>query len=132
MKLRNGSGNVIDFGPSDARSWFDPRPSDAETRTKRHSRHLKAKYNLTEDEYLRLLDAQGGVCAICGKAETVRRGAAEPRLSVDHDHETGRVRGLLCQSCNVICGMFRDDAVWAADFVARMAIYLATARTRAA
>lgn len=132
MRIRNGNGNVIDFGPSDARSWFDPRPSDIETRTKRHIRHLKAKYKLTEDEYLRLLDEQGGVCAICGKPETVRRGAAEPRLSVDHDHKTGRARGLLCQSCNVICGMFHDDAVWAADFAGRMAAYLATARSRAA
>lgn len=132
MRVRTGNGNVIDFGPSDARSWFDPRPSDIETRTKRHIRHLKAKYKLTEDEYLRLLDEQDGVCAICGKPETVRRGAAEPRLSVDHDHATERVRGLLCQSCNVICGMFRDDPIWAADFAGRMAAYLATARSRAA
>lgn len=132
MRVRRGDGKVVDFGPSDGRSWFDPRPSDTETKQRRHSRHLKAKYGLTEDEYDLLLAAQGGVCAICGRFETVKRGSNVSRLSVDHDHATGQVRGLLCQSCNVICGMFRDDSARAALFAERMAAYLAAAKERAA
>ena len=49
---------------------------------------------VTDDEYARLLEAQGGGCAICGNTPKTRR------LDVDHDHKTGKVRGLLCHRCN--------------------------------
>ena len=52
------------------------------------------KYGLTTEQYDELLVAQGGVCAVC--AEPPARG----RLHVDHDHGTGRIRGLLCRRCN--------------------------------
>jgi hypothetical protein len=47
-----------------------------------------------DDEYTALLESQGGGCAICGNPPKTRR------LSVDHDHKTGAVRGLLCFRCN--------------------------------
>jgi hypothetical protein len=49
---------------------------------------------VTDDEYARLLAAQGGHCALCPNVPKTRR------LHVDHDHATGRVRGLLCYRCN--------------------------------
>lgn len=49
---------------------------------------------VSDDEYARMLAAQGGGCAICGAKPKTRR------LHVDHDHKTGRVRGLLCHRCN--------------------------------
>ena len=49
---------------------------------------------VSDDEYARLLEAQGGGCAICGAKPKTRR------LHVDHDHATGKVRGLLCHRCN--------------------------------
>ncbi len=53
--------------------------------------------------------AQGGVCAICGLPETrVVKGKLN-RLAVDHDHTTGRVRGLLCFRCNTCLGRFEDN-----------------------
>jgi hypothetical protein len=66
---------------------------------------LKQLYQMTEAEYQSLLDAQGGVCGICqcSPEETGLR-----RLVVDHEHVTGRVRGLLCQPCNLGLGHFRD------------------------
>jgi hypothetical protein len=57
--------------------------------------HLKRKFGMTLDDYERMLKAQGGVCAICGEARPEER-----TLHVDHDHETGAIRGLLCFRCN--------------------------------
>ena len=62
-----------------------------------------------------MVDSQNGLCAICGLEETrVTRPKAKipmgfkPRLSVDHDHLTGKIRGLLCHKCNVGLGNFQD------------------------
>jgi len=63
--------------------------------------HLK-KYGITKDDYLRMVEEQGGVCAICGKPDSIR-------LAVDHCHTTGIVRGLLCSGCNTSLGKFNDD-----------------------
>ena len=54
----------------------------------------RAELNVTLDEYEALLEAQGGVCALCGNPPKTRR------LDVDHDHRTGLIRGLLCSRCN--------------------------------
>jgi len=72
---------------------------------------LKATYGLTSAAYQELLVQQGGVCAICRGPETVvdyRTGRVR-HLHVDHDHETNRIRGLLCHACNLGVGNFRDD-----------------------
>lgn len=69
------------------------------------------RYGLTVDEYHKLSEAQGNVCAICKRPETVR----DPRtdtlrsLAVDHCHSTGRVRALLCSLCNTAIGKMNDD-----------------------
>lgn len=59
--------------------------------------------HLTDAEYDLLLERQGGACAICGEKPSIR-------LVVDHDHETGAVRGLLCNPCNLALGLFKDDS----------------------
>lgn len=74
---------------------------------------LMMKYGITEAEYLRMLAGQGGVCAICERPSAIR-------LCVDHNHETGEVRGLLCRGCNLSLGYLRDDtfsAVSAAKYL---------------
>jgi hypothetical protein len=58
-------------------------------------------YGLAPGQYAELLDEQGGVCAICEQPETRQRAGIITALSVDHDHDTGTVRGLLCFRCNV-------------------------------
>jgi hypothetical protein len=62
--------------------------------------HLKRKYGLTLEAFDALLESQGGGCAICGKLDVDH---------VDHDHRTGRVRGILCFRCNVAIGQMDDD-----------------------
>lgn len=68
--------------------------------------HLKRKYGITLSDYDNLLEAQGGVCAICKSFETDKR---RGNLSVDHDHETGKIRGLLCNRCNRGIGYLKDN-----------------------
>ena len=75
--------------------------------------HLLRKYGITQSDYSALLAAQWGPCAICGKGENTiggRGGKTPMALSVDHDHHTGKVRGLLCAACNRGLGSFDHDA----------------------
>lgn len=73
-------------------------------------RMLKYKYGVTEDWYQEQLAAQGGLCASCGKPESAKSKTGETKLlAVDHDHETGVVRELLCQKCNTALGLLDDD-----------------------
>jgi hypothetical protein len=65
----------------------------------------KLKYGITVETYEQLLREQAGVCAICGGKPENRR------LSVDHDHTTGLVRGLLCRKCNSAIGYMSDSLV---------------------
>jgi hypothetical protein len=91
---------------------------------KRDRKFFLAKRGLTEDEYNRLFEQQGGVCAICGHTGTGKHGY----LCVDHDHKTGKVRGLLCNSCNMGLGHFGDNA----SILKKMIDYLAFAEAVAA
>lgn len=87
-----------------ARNWHAKNPhKDKEYRHRR-------RYGIEPQEYGDLWRAQSGLCAICGLPETrVHRDGALFQLSVDHDHSTGEVRGLLCHGCNVGIGGLRDD-----------------------
>lgn len=75
------------------------------TPEQRRERTLR-EYGITPEQYDTMLAEQGGGCAICG-VEFAHRGGA--RLAVDHCHETGAVRGLLCSNCNQGLGKFGDD-----------------------
>ena len=54
-----------------------------------------------------MLESQNGICAICGNLETIQKS----HLSVDHDHKTNKVRGLLCRECNRALGGFKDNRI---------------------
>lgn len=76
------------------------------------------RYGLTIAEWDELLKAQGGRCAIC---RTDRAGGGDDRWHVDHDHATGQIRGLLCNSCNQAIGLLKDDP----EIIAAAARYVA-------
>lgn len=80
-----------------------------------HEKYVQSTYGLLEGEYDRLYRLQSGVCAICKRATGATR-----KLSVDHDHATGAVRGLLCRPCNDMLGHARDSDM----FFYRAANYL--------
>lgn len=71
--------------------------------------NLWAKRGITKDAYAAMVKDQGGRCAICRKEEAAKRNGKAKRLAIDHCHKTGRVRGLLCESCNRGLGQTRDD-----------------------
>ncbi len=66
------------------------------------------KYGLALEDYAKMLVEQGGVCAICRLPPKGGK-ASNACLNVDHDHKTGRVRGLLCAACNLAIGKLKDS-----------------------
>jgi hypothetical protein len=80
---------------------------------------LKKNYNITLEDYDRMLDEQQGLCAMCGRPETTSNQYSIKRLSVDHNHKTGKVRALLCSTCNVKLGVVEDE-----DFMKKVQKYL--------
>jgi hypothetical protein len=79
----------------------------------RHDRRLKLKrkYGMSLEEFDRILAEQGGACAICGQT-------SNETLCVDHCHQTGKVRGLLCRRCNGGLGCYGDNPLFMSKAVA--------------
>lgn len=65
-------------------------------------KHRLKKYGLTVEQYDQMVHSQQGKCKVCG-------GTEETNLAVDHCHKTGKVRGLLCRSCNLALGNLKED-----------------------
>lgn len=87
-----------------ARQWrLDHLVENREYHRKYYLKRVLQKYGMTEDDYQRQLQLQGGVCDICKQPP---RGE---RLAVDHDHSTGNFRGLLHANCNAALGLLQDD-----------------------
>lgn len=61
------------------------------------------KYNITDSEWRDMANSQDYCCAICGKHQPKKR------LAIDHDHKTGKIRGLLCSNCNTALGLLKDN-----------------------
>lgn len=70
------------------------------------SRHLKRNYGLTKEQFNQMVKNQNGRCAICSATSP---GGTYKTWHVDHDHETNKIRGLLCNRCNFALGLVKDD-----------------------
>ena len=88
-------------------NYYKDRYSPAYAKDKQ----LKYLFGITLNDYNEMLKNQEFKCKVCGKEENVihHRTGKSKDLSVDHCHETGKVRGLLCQRCNLALGMVKDD-----------------------
>jgi hypothetical protein len=86
------------------------RKQIARKRTKENRRNgwLRQKYGLSTEIFNNMLISQAGKCAICGT--TNPGGKVGDSFSVDHNHTTGQIRGLLCQTCNQMLGLMQDSA----------------------
>lgn len=101
----NFEWEVLTAEEAQARRVAEASPNSAGER----SYWLLKKFGISEKWYISKLEEQGGVCAICEHPETaIRQGKLLP-LAVDHDHINGKLRGLLCHSCNRAIGSLRDD-----------------------
>ena len=72
---------------------------------KRRNYDLNRNYGIDNDMYLQMLSEQNGCCKICNISEEENKS----KLHVDHNHKTGKVRGLLCSRCNTAIGKFKED-----------------------
>lgn len=97
------------------RAWAAKNPESV-SRTHR-SAWLKFKYGINVDQWEAIFAKQGGRCGICRRSEL---NADRKRFHVDHNHTTGKVRGILCNLCNVLLGNARDSR----DTLARAIAYL--------
>lgn len=84
--------------------------------------YYKYSYGISIDEYNEFMKLQNNKCAICHREEYIldHRTKKVRRLSVDHNHDTGKVRGLLCKNCNTGLGMLREDL----NIINNLKIYL--------
>lgn len=74
-------------------------------------RVITKKFDITKEEYYKLIDEHNNKCAICKQPETkvTRRDGTVNALSIDHSHKTGKIRGLLCHACNSGIGLLKDS-----------------------
>lgn len=79
--------------------------------------YLVRKYGITIEQYNELLERQDYVCAICKSSETATEKNTLRSLAVDHCHSTGRVRGLLCTSCNFFLGQLESREEMLDDYL---------------
>lgn len=103
-----------EVGRAKSRRWQLKHPEEKATMKRRyratHARtadrnwSLKKLYGLTPEAYASMLASQCGHCAICERTSSGKR-----HLSVDHDHATGQVRGLLCAGCNLLVGFLEHE-----------------------
>lgn len=90
-------------GKAYQRAYNKRRRRPAGYKEAKEARRILLAYGITQEQYDEMVTRQKGVCAVCGHADAKRA------LSVDHDHETGRVRGLLCSGCNAAIGRLGDN-----------------------
>jgi hypothetical protein len=89
-----------------AKRWRQNHPLSAK---QKRTYRLKYGYGITPEQYDEILADQLWGCAICGKSEKI--------LSVDHSHDTGEIRGLLCTTCNLHLGIFEKFKTKAAQYL---------------
>jgi len=109
-EFRKHKGTKSGYGAQCRPCWNDYkiawRKNNRDKQIAQNHRERLRKYGLTQEEYDRLLAEQGGRCPICLTTEGTD---GDGEWSIDHDHETGQVRGLLCGHCNRAIGLLRDN-----------------------
>jgi len=132
LRFRDGNkenlrlGNLRDsaaepaYAKSDQERYEDRKSVYARDRERSRNLAFKNKYGISLADFRRMEAEQNGVCSICGQPETIERNGKARLLAVDHCHDTGKVRGLLCGKCNPMIG-YADHSI---DILTRAIDYL--------
>lgn len=125
LKIRNPE--YAERQRENVRKWAHDNPdrkrrSDAAAQRRslpenRRARTLRNRFGITQDDYLSMLEKQNGKCAICGMAVEEYN---QKHFHIDHDHNTGKIRGLLCFRCNYCIGWMGENV----DILERAIQYL--------
>jgi len=97
---RDGHSKLHSWCRECEKEYNRSRTRPKETPEHRKERVLKSRYGITTEQWQAMFDAQNGCCKICGRHQSLFKKA----LHVDHNHDTGEVRGLLCSKCNAVLG----------------------------
>jgi|SRR5271166_3815920 len=120
INFRKWRNSCKQCGIVDSNNWKRNNPDQRKQTRKKHYNNnkdqyknviLKCLYKISLDDYNNLLIKQNELCAICNKKESSisKSSGLIKKLSVDHNHETKKVRALLCEKCNRGLGYFCDD-----------------------
>ena len=104
--------------PEKYRKWS--ADSYARNPEKMNTATIISAHKIHRDDYYALIEKQQNLCAICGEEEAREKDGKKMRLCLDHDHETMKIRGLLCHACNTGIGKLRDSV----DLVRKALEYL--------
>lgn len=107
--------------PDKVRRW--KRESYARNPDAHKARVLWSEFGITFEQYNEMLERQEELCAICQEPETATLRGTVRRLCVDHDHETGHVRGLLCTRCNTGIGLLGSNIEAAIGYLEAAQVY---------
>lgn len=106
MSARQARRAPRDWPAERRRRWG----SDADKMRDRIRRSsIRKNFGISLEDYKFRFESQGGLCAICDAKISLDRVPGSPHACLDHDHETGRLREFLCNRCNVMIGMARED-----------------------
>lgn len=108
-KAREAEDETLRAARLEYRRQYRKKNKEKMTKSDRKAAYKKL-YDMTYEEYEQMLDSQGGVCAICGNPPR-RVSRLTQHLFVDHNHETGKVRGLLCNMCNLRLVIVEDKTL---------------------
>ncbi len=115
-RVANWQKSKPDLANARNRRFREANPERANEISRRSK--IRKNYGMELEDYEAMLLEQGGVCAICKLPETRRHQDGTPwNMPVDHDHETGAVRGLLCANCNTGIANFRDNPAFLAHAI---------------
>lgn len=103
---------------ADATGYYWRKGREASIARSRARRY--GKYGITAEQYAAMLETQNGVCAVCDQPEKAVMQGVLMKLAIDHDHDDGHVRGLLCARCNRALGLLGDSP----ELVKRLLAYL--------
>jgi len=88
----------------DKKQWYQKNKNNPGYKERNYASGIRFKYSISVEEVNRMLEKQSNRCAICEREFTTRK-----TTHIDHCHLTGKVRGILCEGCNVGIGCFEDD-----------------------